>query len=192
MRKTRFIIIHGAYGNPEENWFPWLSAELEKKSHECLLPQFPTPEGQSLATWMTAFTEQIGEIRRDDVLVAHSLGPAFVMNLVATHGTPIHAAIFVAPFVGNLDNPAFDTINDSFVNAAFDWARLKSLLPQTFIFASDNDPYVPLRKGKELARKLEAELTIVPNAGHFNAAAGYSTFPLLLSCVQDLLAKQKI
>ncbi len=28
-----FFIIHGIYGHPEENWFPWLKKELEKFKH---------------------------------------------------------------------------------------------------------------------------------------------------------------
>ena len=28
---TKVILIHGAYGNPEENWFPWLKEEQQRK-----------------------------------------------------------------------------------------------------------------------------------------------------------------
>ena len=29
-----FIIIHGIYGHPEENWFPWLKNKLEGMGYE--------------------------------------------------------------------------------------------------------------------------------------------------------------
>ena len=188
MHDTRFIFIHGAYGCPEENWFPWLSSEISRKGYDCLLPRFPTPNGQSLQTWLAAFSDQVGPIKSGDIFIAHSLGPAFVLNLLSGHVSQIRAAFFVAPFVGNLGNPDFDTINDSLVNAHFDWTHLSSVLANTFIFSSENDPYVPLSKGTELAALLNAKMTVVPDAGHFNARAGYNTFPQLLTAVESLLA----
>ena len=40
---------------------------------------------------------------------------------------------------------------------------------------------------KQLAKNLSAELTFVPNAGHFNAKAGYLQFPDLLEKVDKIL-----
>ena len=37
----KVVIIHGANGSPEENWFPWLKKELETKGIEVIIPQFP-------------------------------------------------------------------------------------------------------------------------------------------------------
>ena len=55
------------------------------------------------------------------------------------------------------------------------------------MFHSDNDPYVPLEKAKNLAKNLDADLTIVKNAGHFNEKAGYTKFELLLDKIKKEL-----
>ena len=53
----KFFIIHGSYGNPNENWFPWLKKELEKEGCIVFIPEFPTPENQSLKNWMEIFND---------------------------------------------------------------------------------------------------------------------------------------
>jgi len=42
------IFFHGAYGDGQENWFPWLKGELEEIGCTVIVPVFPTPENQSL------------------------------------------------------------------------------------------------------------------------------------------------
>ena len=49
------FLIHGAYGNPNENWFPWLKKQLENKRNKVIIPTFPTPEGQTLENWNKIF-----------------------------------------------------------------------------------------------------------------------------------------
>ena len=49
------LIVHGTYGHPQENWIPWLRKELELLNYEVIAPHFPTPENQSLDTWITVF-----------------------------------------------------------------------------------------------------------------------------------------
>jgi len=57
---SNIFIIHGSYGNPDENWFPWLKVELEKLGHKVFVPKFPTPENQSLNSWKKVFSEYDG------------------------------------------------------------------------------------------------------------------------------------
>ena len=53
----KFYIIHGAYGDPEENWFPWLKTKLEGLGHQVFVPKFPTPENQTLNNWFNVFNK---------------------------------------------------------------------------------------------------------------------------------------
>ena len=41
LNKSRVVIIHGSYGKPEENWFPWLAEEVRKLGHSATVPTFP-------------------------------------------------------------------------------------------------------------------------------------------------------
>ncbi len=36
MKRTAFI-IHGSYGNPEENWIPWLKRELQQYNFDVIV-----------------------------------------------------------------------------------------------------------------------------------------------------------
>lgn len=178
------IIIHGSFGSPEENWFPWLKAELEKVGVKVFAPAFPTPEGQNLDVWMKVFGEYKQYLDADSILVGHSLGPAFILNVLERLNTPVKAAFFVAGFVGSLGNPKFDEMNRSFVDKRFDWEKIKENCGKFFVFYSDNDPYVPKEKAEELARNLATEPILVEGAGHFNENAGYVKFPLLLEKIR--------
>lgn len=179
------FIIHGSYGHPRENWFPWLKAELEKQGFEVFAPTFPTPEGQSLEAWMKVFEAFLPKVDCETVFVGHSLGPAFVLNVLERLDTPVKACFFVSGFVGTLNNPEFDELNNSFVNREFDWKKIKKNGGKFFMFHSDNDPYVPMEKALELSEKLGIEPIVVKDAGHFNEKAGYVEFPLLLEKIKE-------
>ncbi|NQV91525.1 serine hydrolase family protein [Candidatus Woesearchaeota archaeon] len=163
---TNVFIIHGAYGNPEENWFPWLKKKLEKLNHKVFVPKFPTPENQSLNSWQKVFREYEQEINEDSMFIGHSLGPAFILSLLEKH--KVKSAIFVSGFVGLLNNSTFDEINKTFTTKEFDFEKIKKNCKEFFIFHSDNDPYVPIGKAEEFANLLDTKLIIVKDAGHFN------------------------
>lgn len=177
---NNIFIIHGAYGNPEENWFPWLKSELEKLNCNVFVPKFPTPENQSLENWKEVFEEYKQYIDENTIVVWHSLAPAFLLDLLENIDRPIKSAFFVSGFIGLLWNPDFDEINKSFVYRNFDWETINQNCNKFYIYHSDNDPYVPLQKAWELAHKLNTKVIEIKNAWHFNSAAGYDKFELLL------------
>jgi uncharacterized protein len=181
---TNIFIIHGSYGDPEENWFPWLKKELEGLGCRVFVPRFPTPENQSLQSWLKVFKGYERYLDEGSIVVGHSLGAAFLLGILERRDRPIRAAYFVSGFVGPLNNPTFDSLNSTIADRRFDWQRIRKNCPKIYVLHSDNDPYVPLQKAKDLAKDLAVEVTLVKDAGHINAKAGYTRFDLLLEKIK--------
>jgi predicted alpha/beta hydrolase family esterase len=184
MSKNVFI-IHGAYGSAEENWFPWLRDELKERDFQVFVPNFPTPEGQNLDNWMKVFDEYGYYLNEDTIFIGHSLGVTFILSVLEKIQKPVKACFLVAGFADFIGDDNLDAINKSFIDRKFDWERIKKNCKNFHIYHSDNDPYVPMERAEELAQKLGIEVKMIRGAGHFNAAAGYRKFALLL---EDILA----
>ena len=124
----------------------------------------------------------------DTILVGHSLGPAFILSVLeeVSMKKQVRACFFVSGFLGLLDNPAYDALNTSFTTKKFDWKVIKKSCRHFYMLNADNDPYVPLKKGKELAEKISADCMIVKNGGHINEESGFKRFDVLL----DLIKKE--
>jgi uncharacterized protein len=182
------IIIHGTGGSPEGNWFPWLKRELESRGHNVLVPPFPTPEGQSLYTWQEAFAGYEYYVQ-DAVLVGHSLGCAFLLRELDRTHHHARAAFFISAFAQELGLPDFDLLNNSFVMAPFDWMRIGRHCSRFTVINSDDDPYVPLDFGKQVADALGGELVVMHGAKHINAESGHTELPLLLDLIERELKK---
>lgn len=179
-----FFIIHGIYGHPKENWFPWLKKELENIGYEVIVPKFPTPIDQTRESWLRIISKYEKKMNNETVLIGHSLGAAFILDYIEQTNKKIKAAFLVAGY-HKLINNEFDELNKTFVGRKFDWNKIKQNCGKFFVIASDNDPYIPLEINKELARFVNAELKIIHNGGHLNKKAGFDMFPELL----DLISK---
>jgi len=180
------ILIHGAYGNPNENWFPWLKEKLEELNYIVYTPSFPTPENQTLESWLNVFNDYQKYLGEETLLIGHSIGATFILSILESIEHPVKGSYFVSGFLGFLDNPEFDNLNKSFVAKEFNWKKIKNNSGKVHIFHSDNDPYVPIEKTQELARKFNVEAEIISGAGHFNKKAGYTHFEELLKDVKNL------
>ncbi len=176
---TNVFIIHGIGGSPSENWLPWLKNELKKLGCRVLVPQLPNPEDPKLQNWLDAFEKYKPQLE-NSIVVGHSLGVAFLLSVIERLDKPVKAAFFVAGFTTPLDNPEFDEFIGTFVGKQFDWNKIRRNCGKFYVMNSDNDPYVPLEQGRNLAKNLKAELIILKNAGHINEEAGFTRFDFLL------------
>jgi predicted alpha/beta hydrolase family esterase len=173
-------IIHGSGGTPSGNWFPWLATELRKRGHSVIVPEFPRPEQQNLRSWMECFDTHVKSLTETSVLIGHSTGVALSLNILQRQSTPIAAAFLVAGFVGPIGSEIYDPLNASFFEAELQWDRIQRNAGEVFVYAGDDDPYVPLPKSIELATLLDSELVLVPKGGHLNYETGYLKFDRLL------------
>ncbi len=180
------FILHGTGGHPEENWFPWLRTELEKKGYEVIVPQFPNPEKPLLEPWLEELDKYKDKINEDTILIGHSLGGMFILRILEQLSQPVKAAIIVSGSAGVKPIKFYEgdyNFNNGFY---FDWDKIKSNSKHFVVFHSDNDPYISLGNGELIAEKLGIDLTFIPSAGHFNEKAGYTKFDKLLNEVLNI------
>ena len=184
----RVVVLHGAHGGPDTNWFPWLHTSLEAERIEVLRPRFPTPKGQSLSRWFEVYDQTVGsQPGVPSVLVGHSLGAAFALRLVERAVQPVAGLLLAAGFVGALGLPDYDPINKSFFDAPLDWPGIRERKGSLCrCWAGDDDPYVPLPRSQEIATHLDAPLEVVPGGGHLNGETGFTSFPQMRDAIVSL------
>jgi len=185
MHKTA-LLIHGAFGSPNENWFPWLKKELEILGYEVLVPTFPTPEAQTLESWENVVDPYLKKLNSDSIIVGHSLGVPFGIRVLELLPQPVKSFFGAAGFAELLNNPTFDAINYTFTERDFEWEKIKSNADKIYLYHSDNDPYVPLECAYNVAEKLNSTVQIVKNGGHLNEGMGFIEFPQILKDINTL------
>lgn len=173
------FLFHGVGGHSQENWLPWLKAELERKSYDVIVPDFPHPDHPVLSEWSDCFRQYDTLIDEHTIFVGHSLGGAFVLRLLEQMRTSIHACILVASVWGIMGNQ-FDRVMSTFTEQPYDWNAIRQNANHFSVIHSDNDPFIKLSQAEQLAKHLGISMTLVRGGGHFNASAGYSKFPFLL------------
>lgn len=181
---ANFILIHSTGGNPDECFYPWLRKQLEKRDHKVYSPFFPTPIGQTLSNWMEEFEPYWQYVNEETVFVGRSIGPAFILRLLERTKVKAKAAFLIAGFCTGAGIPQqFQPLIKTFTGKPFDWQKIRSSCGEFFVYNSDDDPYVPLEKGEELAKNLGTKVVVVRMAKHF----WFEEFPKLLADVKKIL-----
>lgn len=201
----KYLIMHGSYGSPDENWFRWLESEIAKLGHEVILEQFPVDDwdevsniGQtnidnylpkeSLTTWSSYFSTHIlPKIEGQEIgFVGHSIAPVFMLHMLTKHDLRIKLGIFVAPFFNIPDDPSiwqFYPVNKTFYSEEFDFAAIKKKIGASHIIYGDDDPYVPTAEPLLFAKKLDGKVHVIPNGRH--CGSNFNEFPLLLNLIKE-------
>lgn len=178
------IIIHGTWGNPEWNWFPWMKGQLESDGWKVFVPEFPTPENQELHSWLEVFQSYKEHIGGETIFIAHSVGPAFVLSVLEQLDSSVKSCYFVAGFLELLQLPEFDILNETITAKQFNWEKIHENCKEFYMCNGEDDPYVPFHNAEILADNLWIEIDIIQNWGHLNEETGYTEFPYLFEKIQ--------
>lgn len=185
----QFVLFHGTFATPTENWFPWLKKELEAFGQSVLVPRFPTPENQNLTNWLSVFDHARRNFTKDEPLcfIGHSMGPLFILHAVTHFTIQLDSAIFVSPFLTKVGHSTFDPLNVTFYRGGFNFTLLRKLIPTSTVIYSDNDPYVAQALSITFAEKLGSKKLLMNGGGHFNIDSGFSSFPQVLELCEERL-----
>jgi len=181
--KTVFI-IHGTGGSPEENWFPWMKQKLEEIWYRVIVPAFPTPHHQSLDTWNAVFAEYLDEVDKETIFIAHSVWPAFVLNILEQIDTKVAWCYFAAGFLELIQLPEFDLVNETITSRQFNWKKIHENCNNFYMCHGDDDPYVPQHNVEILSENLRIDVDMIEWGGHLNSETGYDSFEYLLEKIK--------
>ncbi len=184
----KVFIIHGFEGSPNGGWRPWLMAELEKKDIYTSALAMPSPEKPLVKEWVAEIARHI--MSGDEIyLVGHSLGvPAILRYLESPNVKKIAGAVLVSGPCLPIKHPRLK----NFLNAPFDWKKIKSKSGSFAVIHGDNDPLVPLQEAKILSEKLNAKCIIIKNGGHLNGGSGWYALPQCLRALLQMMSLTKL
>lgn len=183
--KNNYLLIHGSFGSPFVNWFPWLRKEIESKDLEVYTPDFPTGVGfQNYENWSRLLKTYLdsGILNENTIIFAHSIAPIFICKFLVENQIKVKRLVLVCGFNNYLGiNEEYDAVNESMY---FDnLSDVKKYCDEIICYYSDNDPYVKYEKEKEFADTIATEQILINNGGHLNSESGYTEFDELLKYI---------
>lgn len=186
MQKRAFI-IHGWEGSPDIHWFPWLKENLVKKGFTVSAPQMPDTMNPKMDAWVNKLSEEVGKPDKDCYFIGHSLGCITILRYLETL-KPSERAGGVVMVAGFPERINYDELNNFFLKP-IEWESIASRCKNFVAIFSDNDPYVPLKYADTFKTKLNAEIVVEHNKGHFNADEGVTKLPIALEKVLEISEK---
>ena len=170
----KVIVIYGTECDENTAWLPWLKKKLFDNNISCEVPHFPTPKNQSFENWSKVLNSY--EIKSDDILVGWSTGAIFAVRYLFENNLNIKKLLLISGFNNYLNKtyPTIDSINKDFFMK--DESVAKNVAKSIVCFKSNNDPFISQTALNTFAKNLGAKLITIENGGHFNAAAGYTSF----------------
>ena len=182
---TNYILIHGSFGSPFVNWFPYLRKELENQEKIVYTPDFPTGVGyQTYENWekLLKCYVDFGLLNENTIIFAHSIAPIFVCKFLVENKITVKRLVFVCGFNNYLGiDEEYDTVNESmYFNNLKD---IKKYCKDIICFYTKNDPYVKYEKEKEFADTITNKQIIIEDGGHLNTDSGYQEFSELLKYI---------
>ena len=180
----RVIIVHGYEAAPDAHWFPWLQNTLEAEGVRVTAVPLPDPDAPEVTGWENAVGAALGVPDAGTVIVAHSLGAITALRVLAglSEVWELGGIVLVAGFVEPLESlPELDR----YLSTGVDVERLAQSIRSRTVIRSETDPFVPPAASDELAKRLDAQVQVHPEAGHFMAKDGVTRFPAVLDLLRS-------
>jgi predicted alpha/beta hydrolase family esterase len=179
----RVILIHGnGGGTGHDSWFPWLKAELEKLGIACEAPDMPDPVAAKASIWLP-YIQDILHADENTILVGHSSGAIAAMRYAETH--KLAGSVLVGTYYTDLGDDSEKA--SGYFDTPWNWDAIKANQPWVMIFASTDDPYIPIAEPRLVRDELDAEYHQFDDEGHFGHPVSKTEFPELLEALKPKL-----
>jgi predicted alpha/beta hydrolase family esterase len=180
----RIVVVPRWGGGPNDDWYPWLVSELAGITVDVL--NMPSPDAPTIDAWTSAVVEALGDdpyTLARTLLIGHSVGCQAAVRAVAAlpPGRSVAHLLGVAGWLW-VDTP-WDAIVP-WLQTPIDPLAVADGAQAIRVLLSTDDPFTADHAANATAwrERFEAEVHLVPDAGHFNAAEQ----PIVLQHVREL------
>ncbi len=162
------VLVHGKDGSPDKGWLPWTRRQLEQRGYVVQTPTFPPQDDSRLTQWFMILDKLNADDLANTTFVAHARGAMALLRWINTlpANTRIHQVITISC---NFDYQPSRTDGDEFYTTRLDYTDLERKCPKFVVIHSEDDPYVPIKAGEQLAANLDAKFVRYKTAGHFGS-----------------------
>jgi uncharacterized protein len=158
--ETQLLIIPGLGDSGEKHWQTFWHKKFEN-SIRVVQDNWDEP---ILEEWLDRLNENISNLDKPTILVAHSLAVSLVLHWAEKYNNPnIIGAFLVAP--ADVDSPQHTP--ESIRN--FSPIPLYKLPFPSVVVASENDPYASFERKKLFAEKWGSDFVNIGQQGHINS-----------------------
>lgn len=176
---VKVILIHGNSGSSiKDNWFLSVKEDLEKASLKVIARDFPDNDLARKSYWLPFLVDEL-KADENTILVGHSSGAIAAMRLAEQQ--PILASVLVGAYYTDL-NIKKEKLSGYF-DTPWDWEKIRTNQQWSIVFASQDDPWIPIDEPRYLHKQLNCEYHEFKDQGHFGGDYNKTSFPELSQAI---------
>lgn len=180
--QIRVIIVPGNGGaKPTDNWFPYVKEELEKDGFKVIVEEFPDSILARESQWIPFLKNEL-KADKNTILIGHSSGAIAAMRYAEKN--QILGSVLIGTYHTDLGMES-ERISEYF-NRPWDWEAIKRNQKWIAIFASSDDPWIPIEEPRFLHQNLGTDYHEYSDQGHFGGDYYKPTFPELIEVIKNL------
>src|SRR5579872_3255225 len=165
------IIVHLYEGYPAYCWYPKVKKELEDLGLKVTVPHMPEPNSPKLDKWVKTVKKEVKRPDKNVFLIGHSIGAVTILRYLESlrEGQKVGDVILVAGFTDDMGYEVFS----NFFTKPLRFDEIKKKARHFTIIVSDDDPYVDMKYGHDLSKKLNGKLIIKKRMKHMSKGCKY-------------------
>ena len=162
-------------------WYQNVKKNLEKLGLNVTAENMPDPDLARKKYWIPFIEEKLST--EDSILIGHSSGALAVLKYLENHKCKL--AILVG--VCHTDLGDEHKRKSGYFDEPWKWEAIKNNAEKIVIFASKDDPYIPIDEPLLVKEKTHAEYHEFNNEGHFGLDVDKKEFPEIITIVKKFL-----
>src|SRR3989344_845655 len=166
----KVIILHRAFGSPNDDWYPWLARKLNDKKIEVIVPALQPSTPPQYESWIKKARETLNGADEKTFIIGHSLGNTAAFRILESlpdnkkmGGMVVVAGIFSMP---EKYPPEYEPIA-RFYDKPINWAKISRVLRKAIVLHDRKDNNAPFVSGEAISKSLGVKLIATDGKGHY-------------------------